>query len=140
MSPAALARREHLATIDRNDADEAEFRRLSWAPDFAVQEPVPAALEEMVNTPLPINMAVNRALSQAQLLDEDALLAACETCDVPTLFIHGSRDPRPPDGARLVFERFPNTRFVEIDGAGHLPWVERPVEFADAVLGFLRHC
>jgi proline iminopeptidase len=138
LSPEAIARREDLAVIDRNNAEEAEFRRLSWAPDFVVQNPVPAALEDMVNTPLPINVAVNRALSRAQLLGEDELLAACERCDVPALFVHGSRDPRPSDGAHMMFERFPNARFVEIDGAGHLPWVERPVEFADAVLGFLR--
>jgi len=138
LSPAALARREELAGIDRNDAEEAEFRRLSWAPDFVVQDPVPSALEEMVNSPLRINMAVNRALSRAQLFAEDELLAACERCHVPTLFIHGTLDPRPSDGARMMFERFPIARFVEIDGAGHLPWVERPVEFKSAVLGFLR--
>jgi pimeloyl-ACP methyl ester carboxylesterase len=38
----------------------------------------------------------------------------------------------------MMFERFPMARFVEIDGAGHLPWVERPDEFKSAVLGFLR--
>ena len=91
-----------------------------------------------MNTPLRINMAVNRALSRAQLFGEDELLAACERCRVPTLFIHGTLDPRPSDGARMMFERFPIARFVEIDGAGHLPWVERPVEFKSAVLGFLR--
>jgi proline iminopeptidase len=133
-----LARREELAVIDRSNAEEADFRRLSWAPDFVVQDPVPAALEEMVSTPLKINFAVNRALSRAQLFGEDELLAACERCGVPVLFVHGSLDPRPSDGARIMFERFPNARFVEIDGAGHLPWVERPAEFTDSVLGFLR--
>ena len=134
----ALARREELSNMNRNDVQETEFRRLCWAPDYVVQDPSPTALEQMVNTPLPVTMAVNRALSRAQLLAEEELLAACERCDVPALFIHGTLDPRPSDGARMMFDRFPNARFVEIEGAGHLPWVERQVEFADAVLSFLR--
>ena len=138
LGPSALARREALAVITRSEAEEIEFRRLCWAPDFVVQDPAPAALEAMVRTPLPINMAVNRALSAAQLFDEDELLARCEGCEAPALFVHGSLDPRPSDGARMIFERLPNARFVELDGAGHLPWVERPAEFAEVVSGFLR--
>ncbi len=91
----------------------------------------------MAATPLPINWEVNRALSRAELFDEDQHLGACERCEVASLFLHGSADPRSDEGARLLVNRMPDARFIEIEGAGHLPWVERPHEFAAAVGGFL---
>lgn len=91
----------------------------------------------MASSPLSINWEVNRALSRAELYPESQLLAACERCYVPSLFIHGSDDPRPDEGARLLSSRIPDARFVRIDGAGHLPWVERPTETLDAIHDFL---
>jgi len=137
LSPHAQQRREVLAGRARDEGEEIEFRRLSWSTDFVEVDPVPAALEAMVTTRLPISWGVNRALSRAELFDEEQLLRACERCEVPSLFLHGSADPRSHEGARLLVDRMPNAQFIEIEGAGHFPWVERPGEFASAVGSFL---
>lgn len=137
LSPAAVQRLKALGDRTRSAAEEIEFRRLSWSTDFADIDPAPAALEAMATTPLPINWEVNRALATAELLEEEELLRACERCEVPSLFLHGSADPRSDEGARGLADRMTNARFIEIEGAGHLPWVERPQEFAAAVAGFL---
>lgn len=96
LSPVARERLANLGSIDRSSAAEIEFRRLSWAPDFANHDPPPAALEEMATSPLPINWELNRVLARAELFDEEQLLLACERCDVPCLFVHGSVDPTRP--------------------------------------------
>jgi hypothetical protein len=66
----------------------------------------------MVATPLQISWAVNRALSRAELYPTDRLLMACDSCQVRSLFIHGARDPRPENGAKLLSQRIPTARFV----------------------------
>ena len=45
---------------------------------------------------------------------------------MPALLIHRSHDPRPDIGAIELSAHLPNARFVRVDGAGHLPWVEKP--------------
>jgi proline iminopeptidase len=137
-SPSARARRCELAGRVRRPAEEAEFRRLSWITDFAVRSSPPAALEEMASCSLPIAWEVNRRLAGAEPVGEAAFLASLERCHVPALFLHGSEDPRPDEGARLLTERLPDARFLRIEGAGHLPWVERPHQVGDAIKTFLR--
>ena len=59
------------------------------------------------------------------------------TC--PTLIIVGSEDTlTPPDVARDMQRQIPNARLEVIEGAGHLPNLERPEAFNDAVAMFLR--
>jgi len=106
--------------------EEVEFRRLKWMTDFVEESPLPSELEEMANTPLSINLSVNRALSRAELYSSAKLLDACDHCEVPALLIHGSHDPRPDGGAVELRNHLPHSRFVRIDDAGHLPWVEQP--------------
>jgi pimeloyl-ACP methyl ester carboxylesterase len=56
----------------------------------------------------------------------------------PTLLVWGGRDPLvPPELATAWREAVPHARLVTIAGAGHVPMVERPAEFALAVRGFL---
>ena len=54
---------------------------------------------------------------------------------VPPLVIAGEADEATPKGdTDLLAERIPGARLVVLPGAGHLANVERPREFADAVL------
>lgn len=54
---------------------------------------------------------------------------------VPTLVIAGERDEATPKpNTDLLAERIPGARLVVLPGAAHLANVERPREFADAVL------
>lgn len=57
----------------------------------------------------------------------------------PTLVITGSQDRViPPESSKALAERIPGSQFIEIEEAGHLPFIERAEEFNRLVLGFLR--
>lgn len=58
---------------------------------------------------------------------------------MPTLAIAGSEDGSTPPGlVRETAELINGARFHLIRGAGHLPCVERPREYAEVLTGFLR--
>lgn len=55
----------------------------------------------------------------------------------PTLLIWGRNDiVTPPEAADGFLSRIPDCRIVWFDECGHAPMIEKPGEFADAVLGF----
>ncbi len=57
---------------------------------------------------------------------------------VPILFIVGLEDVLcPPDAVRALQAHVPGSFLVEIAGAGHSAYLERPTEFNDSVLTFL---
>lgn len=57
---------------------------------------------------------------------------------LPVLGIAGSEDgSSPPDLVRETIDLIPGSEFALIRGAGHLPHVEKPVEYADLLNGFL---
>lgn len=58
---------------------------------------------------------------------------------LPTLAIAGSEDgSTPPDLVRETADLIKGSRFHLIRGAGHLPCVEKPEEYAEVLTGFLR--
>ena len=58
---------------------------------------------------------------------------------VPALVVVGQEDSLTPPGvAKSMAERIPGARWVEIPGAGHLPNLETPEAFNEALLDFLR--
>lgn len=137
MTEEAQQRLAYLEARPRTWDEEVEFRRLKWMTDFVEQSTPPSELEEMATTPLNINLSVNRALSRAELYPSAQLLDACRACEVPALLIHGSHDPRPELGAVELSEHLSRSRFVRIERAGHLPWVEQPDVVTRLVKGFL---
>ena len=57
---------------------------------------------------------------------------------LPTLAIAGANDgTTPPDLVRETAELIPGHRFALMRGAGHLPMVEKPAEYAALLAGFL---
>jgi pimeloyl-ACP methyl ester carboxylesterase len=56
----------------------------------------------------------------------------------PTLVLAGAMDViTPPSGGRQLATTLPNAQFVVLDGVGHFPWVDDPVQFSSAVETFL---
>jgi proline iminopeptidase len=79
------------------------------------------------------------ALTQASLGEYD-LREALRTLAIPTLVVHGRRDPRPVERAREVAEAIPGAEFAVLEGSGHIPYAEEPEVFFPLVEGFLaRH-
>ncbi|ELZ95946.1 hydrolase or acyltransferase of alpha/beta superfamily protein [Haloferax mucosum ATCC BAA-1512] len=59
--------------------------------------------------------------------------------DVPTLVVSGERSSnRLRDAASEVHERLPESRFVELDGVGHIATESAPERLATAVKSFVR--
>lgn len=57
---------------------------------------------------------------------------------VPTLVVVGRDDTfTPVADARFLYERIPGARLAVIEGAGHLPNLERPADFNRALAGLL---
>ncbi|HEV2914515.1 MAG TPA: alpha/beta hydrolase [Pyrinomonadaceae bacterium] len=62
-----------------------------------------------------------------------------EEIGVPTLIVSGELDtPKTLAAADLLAEKIPASRSVVINGTAHLPNMERPEEFNQYVLGFLK--
>ena len=58
---------------------------------------------------------------------------------MPTLIVWGSRDPIiPPEHGRAAHEAMPGSRFELLEGLGHFPHLERPLEFSRLLADFLR--
>lgn len=59
--------------------------------------------------------------------------------DVPTLIIHGEDDQIvPPAEAKAMADAIKNAKLIMLPDAGHLPNLEQPDEFNDAVIDFLQ--
>jgi proline iminopeptidase len=59
-----------------------------------------------------------------------------DSVTVPTLVVHGRQDPIPLASSEVI-ARTLHAPLVSIDGAGHVPYVERPAEMFAAIRSFL---
>ena len=67
-----------------------------------------------------------------------ALQAVMRAIQQPTLIIWGQQDRLvPPDHARILEARLPQSRTILFDECGHLPQLEQPGQFNATVLDFL---
>lgn len=93
---------------------------LPWWPDEANLSRVETVIRE------------NRAVEVFRLPDELDV-------DVPALLLTGERGPEHlRDGVFALRDRLPGSRFVELDGVGHVATESAPERVADAVRSFLR--
>jgi pimeloyl-ACP methyl ester carboxylesterase len=61
-----------------------------------------------------------------------------ENIHTPTLVINGTEDRIvTPESARELARSIPDSRYIEIEGSGHLLFIERSDEFNETVMGFL---
>ena len=78
------------------------------------------------------------AVSALRLDSELDMRDVLPAIHVPTLLIHRSEDPAVPvEGARLMAERIPDSRLVELPGTLHWPWVGDSEAVVDEVEEFL---
>lgn len=83
------------------------------------------ALEQTVKDIVPANI--------------DELLKRYKCIEIPTLIIWGERDPVIPITSAYRFhEDITNSEITVFDGTGHVPHEERPKEFLERVVEFLR--
>lgn len=74
-----------------------------------------------------------------EMLRDADLTAGASEIAVPTLGVACSEDgSTPPDVVKGTIDRIPGAAFALIEGAGHIPCVERPGELAGILTKFLR--
>ncbi len=67
------------------------------------------------------------------------LTESAKSISCSTLVLCGAEDAStPPELVRGITDIIPNSRYVEIKNAGHLPCVENPIETALAITNFLK--
>jgi proline iminopeptidase len=130
---------ELLHDDDRSEDAERERCVLQWSADFADPDRAIAHAEDMATPWLGVNLQCNAALGREakELCDLGVLPARCRDLDVPTLIVDGAEDIRPRSSVDSLAAALPLVDRVLLRGAGHLPWVEAPEAFGDAVAGFL---
>jgi 3-oxoadipate enol-lactonase len=103
-----------------------------WFPPetLAAKPPHLETLRRMIGA-TPVNGFIGCA---AALADHDCNTAVATR---PVLFIAGSKDGVTPAAMQDMHARLPGSRYVELDGAGHISNLDRPVEFTTAVREFL---
>jgi pimeloyl-ACP methyl ester carboxylesterase len=75
---------------------------------------------------------------QRGMADRPDSVETLSTIDVPTLVIAGEEDIPPLSAAELMHHRIAGSKFHVIQRAGHYAALERPQEYADILLQFVR--
>jgi 3-oxoadipate enol-lactonase len=84
-----------------------------------------------------LSTPVNGFIGGAAALSDHDYNAAVATVTRPVLFIAGSKDGVTPAAMKDMHQRLAGSRYVELDGAGHISNLDRPVEFTHAVREFI---
>lgn len=73
------------------------------------------------------------------LLEHNDLRALARRIDIPALVIAGQYDRvTPPQAARALAQLMPQARLLQIERAGHAPFISHPVQVGAALLEFMR--
>ena len=80
---------------------------------------------------------VNGFIGGSAALADHNYNAAVATVTRPALFIAGSKDGITPAAMKDMNARLAGSRYVELEGAGHISNLDRPAEFTRAVREFL---
>lgn len=94
----------------------------------AVTEPQPAPLPDTAWL-MGVSSEAMRETSRELTMSGDTLPSPWEP-PFPVVVVYGERDVYPPASRKIVRRRLPAARFVIMDGAGHLPWLQNPGAFA----------
>jgi proline iminopeptidase len=123
----------------RSAEEEREYLIATWEVDYVDRSTAVASATRFLHEGFAVNYECNRQLSdEIGAWEESDLVMKCGRIHVPVLVVHGELDPRPAWGTDSLVEALPNGRRVILDGAGHMPWVERGDALAEALQGFLR--
>ena len=135
-TPATAQQWEERIVIAREDGMEAlvESTMARWFPPetHAAKPPHLEKVRQMIRT-TPVNGFIGCA---AALADHDYNTAVASVTR-PVLFIAGSKDGVTPAAMKDMHARLKGSRYVELEGAGHISNLDRPAKFTKAVREFL---
>jgi proline iminopeptidase len=132
---------QRAAEIDRRllagggtDEEAGEMLRICWPYYFAD----PSSAPEPPAFRLSAKAYGETAADAKAALERNELATAVRTLDTPALFLRGEFSGFPRSAVQGSASAFPNGRYVEIAGAGHFLWVERPQATLAAITAFLQ--
>lgn len=102
-----------------------------FAPEFVAAGRVDFMLESARN------MQVEGYSACAAVLQGYDFVAVAGALSVPVQLLAGSNDGAMPQTMQVMAQTIPNAQFALIDGAGHIPNVEQPERFNQAMEAFL---
>ena len=98
-----------------------------FTPEYRAEEDMPLRVWRNMLT----RQSAKGYIASCMAIRDADLTADAAHIDVPTLVVVGDGDlSTPPDLVRATAEMIPGARFAVIEGAGHLPCIERPDELA----------
>lgn len=130
-----VVREQAAALRDAPRGGLAQVLTRAYAADFPAKDPVRCFLYQQIsglNQDVPANLisTLFGVKHRADALIEHR---------VPTMLIVGEEDAlAPPKIMELMARGIPQARFIQVPGAGHSVYFERPAEFNRLLLGFLR--
>lgn len=121
------------ASVDR------VYCELVWSTDFAQPHQARELVRSLFVEGLHPNYEVNELLGRDgdDFAESPLLPARLAVLPVRTLVLHGEADPRPARGACELAQLLPAAEFALLPGVGHLPWLEQPDQFKQALRAFL---
>ncbi|MCT9080840.1 alpha/beta fold hydrolase [Streptomyces fulvoviolaceus] len=113
---------------------------LNWSVEFEDRERAIEHAGRMADPWFEINSECSKALNTEtkQTWGTPELYEACRALDLPVLIVDGERDIRPRSAVDSLERALPQVRRVILPNAGHLPWIEDPKGFREAVATALR--
>lgn len=135
--------RVRLSSAQGAEFDEAEraYCELAWSTDIADHAHARELVRQLFVGGLHVNFRVNQLLGDDadHFIQRSTLPEQLADLRIPTLVVHGERDPRPARVARHLSEIITSTSYVELPQVGHLPWLERPDLLRGVLRGFLEY-
>jgi pimeloyl-ACP methyl ester carboxylesterase len=132
---------DHVGMADPFTLSEAELAAAKWAdPARARTEPSIVVSDPAQPHQAGLDRARNLGTATKFMwpIADRGLRRRLGYIHAPTLVVHGAADGLIPAAYADEFGRLiPNARVLHLDGAGHLPMVEREHAFVSAVEGFL---
>ena len=127
------------AMDSRTAEEEIEYLALGHSRDYVDRATALDTAQRAYEVGLSVNYEANRTIGEEMNgWSEDDLVARCRGLGMPVLVLHGAADPRPSWGGDSMCESLPRVRRVVLEGAGHLPWHEKPEEVRAALRAFLQ--
>jgi proline iminopeptidase len=113
---------------------------LQWSAEFVDRERDLEHARRMTEPWFDISTECNKAFNaeRRRTWGTPELYAACEKLDLPVVVVDGALDIRPRSAVDSLERALPRVRRVILPEAGHLPWVEDPRGFREAVTAALR--
>jgi 3-oxoadipate enol-lactonase len=137
-SEEAKANRDKSAELAKNEgatAVSAQMLPKMMAPEFYESDEELVEFVEEIMSAASLNGVVGALAAMRDRIDSTPTL---DDIAAPVLIIHGADDQLiPPSEAELMYKAIPDADLVIIPDAGHLPNLEQPDIFNDAVIDFL---